>query len=153
MKSSCIQGNILYPDEKIVFTSEGGLAIRLINKTGSPSVKGSLVSAGLALDSSFILQTDEFDAFGVVYEDSIVDGDLCLVVVSGIAEVLLQDGTAAVRGYWAKAASADGRAEVTTAPSGIGALSTAQHFREIGHCIESKSSGTDVLAKVVLHFN
>jgi len=27
------------------------------------------------------------------------------------------------------------------------------HFREIGHCLESKEAGTDVLCKIALHFN
>lgn len=152
MGSFWVRGNILH-NEMIAITSEGGLAICLINKTGAPSVKGSLVSPGTVVDSSFVLQTDEFDAFGVVYDNNVADGDQCLVVVSGIAEVLLKDSTSAVRGYWAKASATDGRAEVTTGPSGLGALSASEHFREIGHCIESKNSGTNVLAKIVLHFN
>lgn len=137
----------------IKFTAEGGLAIKLVNKTGSNSVKGTVVRTGTVNDTSFSVQTEEFEAIGIVYEDEIADGNDCFVVVSGIAEVLLKDGTAATRGYWVKCADTDGRAEVTTPPTGIGALSTSEHFKEIGHCIESKSSGTDVLAKIVLHFN
>ena len=56
-------------------------------------------------------------------------------------------------GYWVKAADDDGRAEVTTSPSGVGAMTANEHFREIGHCLETVADGTDVLAKVVLHFN
>ena len=135
------------------FTPEGGLAIKLTNKTGGASVKGSVVHCSETTDDAFDLQADEFDAMGVVYENGIADGSDCLVVVAGIADVLLKDGTAATRGYWAKASDTDGRAEVTTAPSGIGALDVGEHFREIGHCIESKGSGSDVLAKCILHFN
>lgn len=137
----------------VKFTAEGGLAIKLVNKTGSNSVKGTVIRAGTVVDNSFSLETEEFEAIGVVYDNGIADGNDCFVVVSGIAEVLLKDGTAATRGYWVKCADIDGRAEVTTPPTGIGALSTAEHFKEIGHCIESKSSGTNVLAKIVLHFN
>ena len=76
-------------------------------------------------------------------------------VVSGIAEVLLEDGTASIHGYWARTSITDaGRADITNAePPGGGIPQADIHFREIGHCLESKSSGTDVLAKVVLHFN
>lgn len=45
------------PTDFAQFTAEGGLAVRLINKTGAASVKGTMVSAGLAVDSSIILQT------------------------------------------------------------------------------------------------
>jgi len=137
----------------VKFTPEGGLAIKLTNETGGNSVKGSVVHAGETVANSFELQSDEYDAIGVVYDDGIADGEECWVVVSGIAEVLLKDSTAATVGYWVKSADTDGRAEVTTAPSGIGAIAASEHFREIGHCLESATAGTDVLVKVVLHFN
>jgi len=139
--------------EKFKITPEGGYAIRLTNDTGAASVKGSVVTTGGTVDNSFVLQSAEFEAIGVAYEDGIADGSECWVVVSGIAEVLLKDGTAATRGYWAKCADTDGRALVTTPPTGIGALSTSEHFMEIGHCLTSKDAGTNVLAKIVLHFN
>jgi len=28
-----------------------------------------------------------------------------------------------------------------------------EHMSEIGHCIESKTAGTNVLAKIIMHFN
>lgn len=139
--------------ESVRFTPEGGIAIRMVNGTGGPSVKGSVLSASTTADGTCIIQTDEFDAIGVMYDDGVPSGEECSVVVSGIAEVLLKDTTAATRGYWAKSSATNGRAEVTTSPAGIIDLLTSEHFREIGHCIESKGAGTDVLAKVVLHFN
>jgi len=138
---------------KFRITAEGGYAVKLTNKTGAASVKGSVVTTGGTIDNSFILQSSEFEAAGIVYETGVADGAECWVVITGIAEVLLKDGTAATRGNWTKCADTDGRAEVTTAPSGIGALATSEHFREIGHCLESKDAGTNVLAKLVLHFN
>lgn len=134
-------------------TAEGGIAVRLVNATGAASVKGSIVSAGTGTDGTFLLQAEEFDAMGVVYESGVANGQPCWVVVCGIAEVLLKDGTAATRGSWTKAADTDGRAEVTTPPVGVGALATSEHFREVGHCIQSAPAGVNVLAKVVLHFN
>jgi len=138
---------------KVAFTPEGGLAVKLTNRTGAASVKGSVLTMSTAYDAAFALQTAEFDGVAVAYESGIADGAESWVVVSGIAEVLLKDGTAATHGAWTKCADTDGRAEATIPPSGIGALSTADHFKEIGHCIESKAAGTDVLAKVVLHWN
>jgi hypothetical protein len=139
--------------ERAKFTPDGGLAVLLTNKTGAASVKGTVVTTGTVQDNSFALQAAEFEAAGIVYDSGVADGSECWVVVSGIAEVLMKDGTAATRGFWTRCADTDGRAESTAAPTGIGALDVAEHFKEIGHCLESKAAGTDVLAKVLLHFN
>jgi hypothetical protein len=145
-KSRTLAGN-----EKITITNEGGWAIRLVNKTGSASVKGTLVKNGSGADSSFVLTaSDDTEIIGAVYENDIADGNECWVVVGGIVEVLLKDSTDATRGYWAGTSDTAGRADCTTA-SAPGVVLT--HFQEIGHCIETKSGGTDVLAKIVMHFN
>jgi len=136
-----------------VFTAEGGSTFTLLNGTGSPSVKGSVVSASLAADNSFILQANQFDAIGIVYDHGVAAGEPCRVVFAGIAEVLFKDGVAPVRGYWVQADEVDGRATNLTQPSGGGFTNAQEHFKEIGHCLESKSSGTNVLAKCVVHFN
>lgn len=128
--------------------------VQLINKTGSPSVKGTIVSASPNHDLSFILQTIQYDAIGVVYQDGVADGDLCYIIIAGIADVLLENNTASVRGNWVYASTADGRANASLLePSGGGFTNAQEHFKEIGHCLESKTSGTNVLAKCLIHFN
>ena len=139
-------------DERV--TPLGGITTRLTNKTGVASVKGTLVEANESIDGAFEVLSDLYDCVGIVYEDGIADGEECLIVVAGVAEVLLKDTTASTMGNWVKASDTDGRADATLAlPSGgtIGQLQ--EHFQEIGHCIESKVAGTDVMAKIVLHFN
>jgi hypothetical protein len=70
---------------------------------------------------------------------------------TGIADVLLEDTTAATRGNWVQTSDvAAGRADMTNAAAPGLILS---HFQEIGHCIETKTGGTNVLAKAVVHFN
>lgn len=133
------------------FTDEGGIAIRVVNGTGSDSVKGSLVSASSSVDNEFILQSNEYDTFGIVYENGIADGSACWVVISGVADVLIKNSTAITRGHVAIAADTDGRAISIAVPSSNPV--EAQHFKEIGHFMESKNAGTDVLAKAVIHFN
>ena len=143
-------------DLGFTFTDEGGFAIYLINKTGAASVKGTLVDTKASIDNAVnIVGADEPDIVGVVYENGIADGDLVLVVISGVAEVLLEDSTASTRGYWARISiTQNGRADITNAaPPGGGVAEIDRHFREIGHCLESKGAGTDVLAKCILHFN
>lgn len=132
----------------------GGQMIALRNKTGAASVKGTVVSLSDTTDDSFKLQSSEFDAVGVVYESGIADGSECWVVISGKAQVLLTDGTASTRGYWVYADAVDGRANASVAIPAGGTIQELQnHFKEIGHCLESKTAGTNVLAKCVLHFN
>jgi len=140
---------------KIRFTEEGGFAVLLTNKTGSASVKGDLVEASASTDNAFAQAgVSDTHPIGVVYEAGVADGSECWVVVSGIAEVLLKDTTAATRGYWVMTSDTAGRADATlAAPPGGGISELDQHMREIGHCIESKTAGTDVLAKIVMHFN
>jgi len=69
--------------------------------------------------------------------------------------VLLQDGTASTRGYWVRTSTTTaGRADATNvAPPGGTVSALEEHLKEIGHCLETKGSGTDVLAKCILHFN
>jgi hypothetical protein len=135
-------------------TPNGGLAIKLTNLTGAPSVKGTLVETNETTSGGFEVLSDLYDCIGAVYEDGVADGEQCWVVISGVAEVLLKDTTAATTGNWVKASDVNGRADATLElPSGgtIGQLQ--EHFQEIGHCIETVASGTDVLAKIVMHFN
>lgn len=144
-----------FNDRKFMITDVGGVAIRLLNKTGSASVKGMLVKAG-SVDNSFISTgTDEAMPIGVVYEAGVADASLCWVTIYGVAEVLLEDSTASTAGYWCRTSTtAAGRCIMSTAaPPGGGVSELDQHEREIGHCIETKGSGTSVLAKCIMHFN
>lgn len=131
-------------------TDEGGYAIKLTNKTGGASVKGTVVSVSATTDNAFRVNPIDGDMpIGVVYESAVADGSECFVVVSGIAEVLLVNTVAATRSYIAySSATVAGRIDtLATAPA------ATTHFREIGHTLENKTGGTDVLVKVCLHFN
>lgn len=135
---------------KFKITPEGGYAISLTNKTGSASVKGTVVSTSSTTDNAFTTNPIDGDMpFGVVYEAGVADGSACWVVVSGIADVLIVNGQAATRGYIAySSATTAGHVDLSaTVPA------TSTHNREVGHTLETKSSGTNVLIKCVLHFN
>ncbi len=134
----------------IELTTEGGVAIRYYNKTGAVSVKGTIVTpAGSGADLSVaVVPGDAEYPMGIVYESGIPADAPMRVVVSGIARVLLQDGEAATAGYWCGVSDTAGRMFTNNAVPG-----TPTHNREIGHCVETKAAGTDVLAMVNLHFN
>jgi hypothetical protein len=140
----------------VLHTPEGGSARQLINKTGAISKKGTLVEAGTAIDHSVQnVSADDPDCIGVIYEDGIADGELVWVVTHGIGDVLLEDGSASTRGYWARVSVTQaGRADITLPnPPGGTIVEIDNHFREVGHCLQSVSSGTDKLARILLHFN
>ena len=139
----------------IKFTPEGGIAYRMTNKTGAASIKGTVVSAASTTNNAFVAQSNEFDSIGVVYEDGIADGALCWVVKNGTAEVLLEDSTASTAGNWVIGAVTNGRANASQpTPTPNTTLNEhTTHFKEIGHCLETKLAGVNVLAKINLHFN
>jgi len=137
-------------------TPEGGLAIKFVNKTGAASVKGTLLEAGTVVDDSVqVVGIDDPDCIGVIYEDGIADGELVWVVTHGKADVLLEDTTASTRGYWCSVSAVQqGRANITLAAPPGGTINAIDaHFREIGHCVQSVTAGTDKLARVIMHFN
>jgi len=134
-------------------TADGGTAVQIINKTGAASVKGTIVDLH-SDDNSFQLSAEESDTIGVVYEAGVADGALCWLTITGKAKVMLVDATASTAGYWVYASDTAGRANATSAlPPGGSIASIDNHFKEIGHCLESKTAGTDVLALINLHFN
>ena len=142
--------------DRVAFNERGGFMVKMINKTGAPSVKGTVVRASTTTDFAFTASaTDEAQPIGVVYCNGVADAGECFVVVHGPAQVLLQDSTTSTRGYWVFTSdTAAGRADATTAaPAGSSFAEVNTHMQEIGHCIESKGAGTNVLAWVIVHFN
>lgn len=130
-------------------TTEGGFAIRVLNKTGAASVKGTVVIASTATANAVATAPIDADMpIGVMYENGIADGQLCWVVVSGIAEVLFKNTVAPILGGIVFCSSTAGRVDISNSIP-----STTVHYREVGHCFEAKAGGTNVLAKCVLHFN
>jgi hypothetical protein len=132
-------------------TPEGGFAVSLTNKTGAPSVKGSIVSLSTGTDNAFALSAvDASGVVGVVYEAGKADAAKCFVVVKGIAETLFTNNV--THGMYARAPVAADTDEV--AGSAVGAAIPANTFNtdvylaRFGFVLESKNAGT--LAKVLL---
>jgi hypothetical protein len=140
---------------KAYFTPEGGLAVKLINKTGGNSVKGNVVHANSALANSVKLSEQNIpDSIGVIYNSGIPDGAYVWVVVAGIADVLFVGDTTVA--YLARTfvtadggAFAAGYAMAEAVPSTP--FASDKHFAEIGHVIEARTGAG--LAKCVIHFN
>lgn len=146
----------VYGNGKFAITDIGGFAIKLTNKTGAASVRGTLVESDTTTDSAFKNNAaDGNHPIGIVFEDGIADAFECWVVISGICQVLLKNATASTRGFWVRGSTDTiGRADATLEnPPGGGIVPLDAHMQEIGHCLETKGADTDVLCKIVLHFN
>ncbi len=132
---------------KIKFTQIGGLAVLMTNKSGT-TVAGQLVEVytATAIDDAFKTAVGSSDAvFGIVLVAGIADGSEAWVVVSGIADVLM-DGGGCARGDRIISSSTAGSADVWNTGGAV-----ATHFLEIGHSIETRTGAG--LARAVLHFN
>jgi hypothetical protein len=131
------------------FTADGGLYGTFINDTGDVSVLGTIVKASPNLDNAVSVATgDSFMPIGVIAEDGVLIGGNVKVVTYGKAYVLMKDYETATRGYWCGMSDTDGRMiQLVSVPA------ATEHFREIGHSLQSQPAGEDVLALVQLHFN
>jgi hypothetical protein len=136
---------------KIKTTAEGGIAVKMTNKTGAESVKGSIVSLSTETDNAFALAAiDASGVVGVVYESGVANGAECWVVVKGIAETLFTNNI--THGMYARApidADTDevaGRAVGAAIPAAT--FNTDAYLARFGFVMESKAAGA--LAKVLL---
>lgn len=139
----------------IMHTADGGMAIQLVNKTGGASIKGTVGHPyhATAVDLAFdLIPDDEPDNIGIVYETGVADGDLCWIVVKGLAKIYFEGAVA--RGQFVRSqVAADGGtvgyavSEATpTAP-----FTTDKHFQELGHILET--TGGAGLSTCLLHAN
>ena len=136
----------------IANTSEGGLVILVHKLPVSITRRGLVCRASTNIPLSWeISQASERSMLGVIYEDD-ENPDLTWVVISGIAQVLLQDGTAAAPGNWVKTSdSQPGRANATTVTPPDGTMpKISERLRELGYCLESKTAGIDVLCSCLV---
>ena len=124
----------------------GGLAVLLTNKTGSATVAGQLVLSSTGTDDAFAtVGANSEETIGIVLDSGIADGSEAWMVESGIADVLIDAG-GCTHGDRMIASATAGSADVWNVGGAV-----ATHFREIGHCLETRVGAG--LARVKLHFN
>ena len=144
---------------KAGMSSIGGHLIKLTNTTGAVTIAGQVVMADTTTDNAVVLGlADDEESIGIFLESGIADDAEAWVVVSGIADVAMQDNTSATHGFWVRTSITEaGYADATNAsPPGGGIANLDIHMKEIGHCIETVTAtggGTHILARCVLHFN
>lgn len=137
--------------EKACMTQIGGFAIKLTNQTGGNTVQGQLVRAsfpaGADTDDAFeVIAINSAEVIGIVLEAGVSDGSEAWVVISGIADVLMDDGGSIRGDRMISSPNTAGSADVWNVGGAV-----ATHFQEIGHCIETRVGAG--LARCILHFN
>lgn len=146
----------LLKENNIKFTPEGGLAVKVTNKTGGVSVKGEVVTVynDTAIDNAVEkIVVDVPTPTAIIYESGVADGSEMWVVTNGIADVYFIGS--ATRGHLARgfvtgdAGYVAGQALSEAFPASP--FATDKHFYEIGHVIQSRTGAG--LARVMLHFN
>lgn len=141
---------IIFGNNLLEMTPEGGICETLINGTGSASAKGTIVVASKAADGAVsTAPAGSVVPIGVIYESGVANGGNVKVVTSGMAEVLLASDQTATHGYWCGVSNSENGRMYQLADAPIG---TSTHNQEIGHCLETVSSAGS-LALVQLHFN
>jgi hypothetical protein len=137
------------------FTDLGTPTVRMINKTGASTIKGTLIEAyeTTGTDNAFkVADIDGNHPIGVVYEAGVSDGDACRVVLGGLVEVLIEAGDTIETGYWARTGTTTAGRVTLKATAGGG--SVAEHFKEVGHCVTSAGvAGANELATITMHQN
>jgi hypothetical protein len=123
-------------------TPEGGYAVKLKNKSGVTVNKGTVVQASGTDSASFVLAVvSSENPIGIVYDNSIADGNDCWVVVSGIADIYFEASVS--YGAWAGTSDTNPGEAQTTFAIGI-------HDQEIGHAISTRTGAG--LARAIIHF-
>jgi hypothetical protein len=129
------------------FTSEGGLAIRVYNNTGSTLLKGYVVKADSANDDAVVLTaTSDPDPIGIVYED-IDTASWGWIVIQGVVDGYVDNAGTVTREQWVGVSTANaGQMTAGTVPTG-----TTDHFRECGHTLRGRTGAG--LVRMIIHFN
>ncbi len=136
----------------------GAFEVLLTNKTGAPTITGTIVSSCAACDNGFdISPTGDLSVALVVVTPGIPDGADAWCAYMGRCQVLLEDGTATARDNWIRRSdTVNGRADGTAAglPDEVNPAnfptSSRDHLFGIGRALEDVTAGTDKLAWILL---
>ena len=127
-------------------TPEGGFAVRLTNKSGAATVKGTIVSIKAGVDGEFELTpVNATHCLGVVETDAVVDGGSAFVTVAGIAPVLMKNNSTAGHICRIPLNGDDGEAAGYAMDD---AQSTSASVYKIGDVLETKNANTLCLVRL-----
>jgi len=130
-------------------TGERGAQLKV--QVSEAVVKGELLHPSPTVDLKYSKQTVEYDVTCVAYEAGDADDWIWAWTTGASCQMLYKDSTAATRAFVAIADAVDGRASDIDIATIGGNPSIDTHFKEVGHVMENKTAGTNVL--VMVHFH
>lgn len=132
---------------EIKMTPEGGLAIYVTNKTGAPSVQGTIVSIKSGVDMcAELTPVDATHCLGVVYNAGVADNEYMWVVIAGLVDVLMKNNSTAGHICRIPLNTDDGEAAGYAMDA---SQSTSASVYKIGDILESKNAET--LCTILIH--
>lgn len=133
----------------LMITPIGGIARKVLNKTGGATVIGEGCVPSSTTDNAVEkMPINALNCIGVWYEGGVADGQEAWMVFYGTVD-FLADATGSTRADVVFPSSATaGRFKTDVIPTPPNA---DQHFRECGHALEGK--GANTLFRGFIHFN
>lgn len=137
---------------------EGSFDVLAINKTGTISEKGTIVSIDPVTPSGVIISVAQSLSVHLIVQDSgYPDGEWIWCTLFGRCQVLLADSTSTARNNWVRShATIDGRADGTLAQMPdegnpeVFPTSTRKHLFGLGRALENVTAGTGKLAWILM---
>jgi hypothetical protein len=129
-------------------TAEGGICVKVKNRTGAPTIKGLVVCACPAEDGAVVVaQASSVVPIGVVYDSGVPDGGFATIVIDGVADVLLQSSSVSTSGNWVGVSATEaGRADATNGiPPGL-----PERDSKLGFSLETIATGGPLVVCRVL---
>ena len=137
------------------YTQKRCLKVKFKNNTGAISVKGELVEFDNAEDNAVVLTiANSHECIGAWAEDGVAIGVIGEVIINGSVQYRLKDTTLSTAANWVKTSDVAGRADASLAAPPLGGVAQLdEHMQEVGHCNQTKTGGTNILAEGKLQFN
>ena len=132
--------------DKLLFTPAGGMAVKFVNRTGSVSTPGSVLSLSSSHQGSVILATQLTPVVGVMSSDGVADGRDVWVTISGMSIVLVKDSVEVVCGALLKCSDVPGRVDVVSDASTFSGYS-------VGYSSATVAAGLGCSVEALLHFS
>ena len=151
LKDTTVTGNLTVTEKirgESFEISVNGMSVKLVNKTGldpeTQATKGAIVQVDGTTDNAVKLAVANSELpFGVIRDEGVEADAEIWIANEGAAAVLLKNGVGCTKGEIAYVSDTAGRAASTATRSTAG-------YKAIGYFTKTLTSGTDVLAEIVL---
>ena len=144
LEDSHSHDNYYEKSSNLLITSDGGLAIKLVNKTGGTSVVGSVLALSTSYNDAVVLADASTPVIGIMSSVGVEDGRYVWVTVFGKVKVRVKDGVAVGRGVLLKCSDVPGSVDVVSDVDAFTGYS-------IGYSSNESVGGVDCTVAAILY--